>query len=131
LKYKVKYSESYKIGKKRVKTFAEYLGKKIIPLNHTENYYGVIKMSFEKRLQKAIAKKEAQMEKEKQKIDKLKEKLDSGKITRAQFNIKKMHHEELIKAMSSRMRVLQGGLTKEKRHQEEKAEKKKEKKSNI
>jgi hypothetical protein len=88
-------------------------------------------MSFEKRLQKAIAKKEAQMEKEKQKIDKLKEKLDSGKITRAQFNIKKMHHEELIKAMSSRMRVLQGGLTREKRHQEEKAEKKKEKKSNI
>lgn len=84
-------------------------------------------MSFGKRLQKAIAKKEAQMVKEKQKIDILKEKLDAGKITRAEFNIKKKHHEEKIKAMSSRMRVLQGGLTREKRHQEEKAEKKKEK----
>ncbi len=94
---------------------------------HTENNYGVNKMSFETRLKKAIAKKEAQMVKEKQKIDALKEKLDSGKITRAQFNIKKGNHEEIIKAMSSRMRVLQGGLTKEKRHQEEKAEKKKEK----
>jgi hypothetical protein len=84
-------------------------------------------MSFETRLKKGIAKKEAQIEKEKQKIDKLKEKLDTGKITRAEFNIKKKHHEETIKAMSSRMRVLQGGLTREKRHQEEKAEKKKEK----
>ena len=84
-------------------------------------------MSFEARLQKAIAKKEAQMEKEKQKIEMLKEKLDSGKITRAEYSIKKKHHEETIKAMSSRMRVLQGGLTREKRHQEEKAEKKKEK----
>ena len=84
-------------------------------------------MSFEARLQKAIAKKEAQMEKEKQKIEMLKEKLDAGKITRAEYSIKKKHHEETIKAMSSRMRVLQGGLTREKRHQEEKAEKKKEK----
>ena len=84
-------------------------------------------MSFEKRLHKAIAKKEIQIEKEKQKISLLKEKLDSGKITRAEFNIKKMHHDEIIKAMSSRMRVLQGGLTREKRHQEEKAEKKKKK----
>jgi hypothetical protein len=84
-------------------------------------------MSFEKRLNKAIAKKEKQMEKEKQKINILEEKLDSGKITRAQFNIKRKHHEEIIKAMSSRMRVLQGGVTRERRHQEEKAEKKKEK----
>jgi ribosomal protein L12E/L44/L45/RPP1/RPP2 len=84
-------------------------------------------MSFETRLQKGITKKEAQMEKEKQKIDILKEKLDSGKITRAKFNIQKKHHEEIIKAMSSRMRTLQGGLTREKRNQEEKAEKKKEK----
>ena len=84
-------------------------------------------MSFETRLKKGIAKKEAEMDKEKQKIDVLKEKLDSGKITRAEFNIKKKNHEETIKAMSSRMRTLQGGLTREKRHQEEKAEKKKEK----
>ena len=75
-------------------------------------------MSFETRLQKAIAKKEVQMEKEKQKIEMLKEKLDAGKITRAEYSIKKKHHEETIKAMSSRMRVLQGGLTREKRHQE-------------
>ena len=82
-------------------------------------------MSFETRLKKGIAKKEAEIDKEKQKIDLLKEKLDSGKITRAEFNIKKKHHEETIKAMSSRMRTLQGSLTKEKRHQEENAEKKK------
>ena len=44
----------------------------------------------------------------------------------ANKNVKKI--EEKIRAMDARMRVLQGGLTKEKRHQEEQAEEKKKKK---
>lgn len=81
-------------------------------------------MSFEKRLEKAIAKKEKEIEKEKQRISLLESKLDSGKMTRAEFNIKRKRIEEKIKALNSRMRVLQGGLTREKRHQDEIAEKK-------
>lgn len=85
-------------------------------------------MSFQKRLKKAIAKKVKAIEKEKIKIEVLREKLDSHKITRAEFNIKRKRIEEKIRAMDSRMRVLQGGLTREKRHQEELAEEKKKKK---
>ena len=85
-------------------------------------------MSFQKRLEKAIAKKVKAIEKEKIKIEVLREKLDSHKITRAEFNIKRKRIEEKIRAMDSRMRVLQGGLTREKRHQEELAEEKKKKK---
>jgi len=85
-------------------------------------------MSFEKRLEKSIAKKEKAIEKEHQRIGTLKEKMDSGKITRAEYNIKKKKVEEKIRVMSSRMRVLQGGLTKEKRHQIELAEEKRKKK---
>ncbi|PNX46233.1 MAG: hypothetical protein BV457_07065 [Thermoplasmata archaeon M9B1D] len=81
-------------------------------------------MSFEKRLEKAIEKKEKEIEKEKQRITLLQSKLDSGKITRAEFNIKRKRIEEKIRALDSRMRVLQGGLTREKRHQEELVEKK-------
>ena len=85
-------------------------------------------MSFEKRLEKAIEKKGKEIEKEKQRIEILHGKLDSGKMTRAEFNIKRKKMEERIKALSSRMRVLQGGLTREKRHQEEAAEEKEKKK---
>jgi len=53
---------------------------------------------------------------------------DDHKITRAEFNIKKRQIEEHINEMKTRMRVLQGGLAKEKRHQEEKAEAKLKKK---
>lgn len=98
---------------------------KIIPLRRTEKNCGVNKMSFEQRLEKSIAKKEKAIEKEEQKIDALKEKLDSGKITRAKYNIEKKKIEAKIRAMSSRMRVLQGGLAKEKRHQIELEEKNK------
>ena len=41
-----------------------------------EKTYGVNNMSFEKRLQRSIAKKEKDIEKEKKKIEVLKEKLD-------------------------------------------------------
>jgi len=85
-------------------------------------------MSFEKRLEKAIDRKEKEIEKEHKKIDLLEEKFNDHKITRAEFNIKKKKILEKIKAMSSRMRVLQGGLTREKRHQEELAEEKQKKK---
>jgi hypothetical protein len=81
-------------------------------------------MSFEKRLEKAVEKKEKEIEKEKQRITLLHTKLDSSKITRAEFNIKRKRIEEKIKALNSRMRVLQGGIARERRHQEELAEKK-------
>jgi hypothetical protein len=85
-------------------------------------------MSFEKRLAKAIAKKEKEIERERKKIEVLQGRFDAGKITRAELNIKKKKTEEKIRALNSRMRVLQGGLTKEKRHQEELAEEKEKKK---
>ena len=85
-------------------------------------------MSFEKRLGRNIEKKEKVIAKEKQKIELLKEKLDSHKINRAEYNIKKKKIGEKIRFMDSRMRTLQGGLTKEKRHQEELAEEKSKKK---
>ena len=85
-------------------------------------------MSFEKRLEKTIAKKQQQIEKEQRKIEALKEKLDNGKITRATYSIKKGKIEAGIRSVSSRMRVLQGGLTREKRHQEEASEEKQKKK---
>lgn len=61
------------------------------------------------------------------KIAELEEKCDSKKITRADFSIKKKQHDERIHALSSRIRVLQGGIVREKQHQEEKAEAKKKK----
>ena len=54
-------------------------------------------------------------------------KCENHKIAKAEFNVKKSHIDEKIRAMDSRMRVLQGGVTKEKRHLEEKAEEKRKK----
>ena len=89
-------------------------------------------MSFITRLEKSIEKKERIKDKEKMKIEELREKLDNHSITRAEFNIKKKKIEEKIRAIDSRIRVLQGGISKEKKHQEEKhkieQEKKKKKK---
>ena len=85
-------------------------------------------MSFLKRLEKKIDVKEKQIEKQRHEIDNIKEKFDSGKITRAKYNIKKNKIEEKIKTLNARMRVLQGLHTKERRHQEKVAEKKKKKK---
>ena len=80
-----------------------------------------------KRLERSIEKKEKEIEREKTKIAHLQQKLDAGKITRGEFNIKKKHIEEKIRAMDSRIRVLQGGMAREKRHQEEREEEKKKK----
>jgi hypothetical protein len=101
---------------------------RIIPLRRIGKNYGVNKMSFEKRLEKTIAKKEKAIKKEQQKIEMLKEKIDSGKITRAEYNLKKKGVEEKIRTMNSRVRILQGMIAKEKRRQEELAEEKMKKK---
>ena len=85
-------------------------------------------MGFIDRLEKNIAKLEKRIEKEKTKIVDLQEKCDAKRVTKAEFNIKKKHHETRIRAMDSRMRILQGGLAKEKKHIEERAKEKEEKK---
>ena len=85
-------------------------------------------MGFIERLERNIAKLEKRIEREEHKIQNLREKCEQKKITKADFNIKKRHIDERINAMKSRIRVLQGGMTKEKRHQEEKAEEKRKKK---
>lgn len=84
-------------------------------------------MGFIERLEKNIAKLEKRTEKEKQKIVQLNERCDSKKITKANFNIKKRQVEEKIHAMDMRIRVLQGGIVREKQSQEDKAEEKEKK----
>ncbi len=81
-------------------------------------------MSFARKLERNILNLEKNIEKDHDKIDELRAKCESHKITKAEFNVKKRHIEEKIRAMDSRMRVLQGGIAKEKRHLEEKAEEK-------
>ena len=56
-------------------------------------------MGFLERLQKKIVVKEKHIAKEREKIDDLKVKLDSHKLTRAQYNIKKKHFEEKIRSI--------------------------------
>jgi hypothetical protein len=85
-------------------------------------------MGFIERLEKNIAKLEKKIEKEQLKIAALNERCESKKITKAEFNLKKRHHDEHIHAFSSRIRVLQGGIVREKQHIEEKAEEKEKKK---
>ena len=62
------------------------------------------------------------------KITDLQTRYESRKITRATFNLKKKRIEERIRAINSRLRVLRGGIAREKRHEEEKAEIKRKKK---
>ena len=99
-----------------------------MPLRHIEKNCGVNNMSFIKRLERNIAKKEKAIEAEKRKIEELKDKCDSHSITRADYKIKKNRIEEKIRSMNSRVRVLQGGITKEKKHLEEKEKEKMRKK---
>jgi hypothetical protein len=84
-------------------------------------------MGFIERLEKNIAKLEKRIEKEQMKITQLTERCESKKITKAEHNIKKRQVEEKIHAMNARIRVLQGGIVREKQHQEEKAEEKEKK----
>jgi len=99
-----------------------------MPSRHIEENYGVNNMGFIQRLERNIAKKEKAIEVEKKKIEELKDKCDSHIITRAEYKIKKNHIEEKIRSLNSRMRVLQGGITKEKKHLEEKEKEKMKKK---
>lgn len=85
-------------------------------------------MGFIERLERNIAKLEKRIGKEQIKIEHLRENCESKKITKAEFNIKKMRIEAKIHSMNSRIRVLQGGMTKEKKHQDEKAKEKQKKK---
>ena len=85
-------------------------------------------MGFIDRLEKNIAKLEKKIEKEQQRIAQLEAKCESKKITKAEFSLKKRHHDERIHAYSARVRVLQGGIVREKQHIEEKAEEKEKKK---
>lgn len=80
-------------------------------------------MSFIDRLEKNIMKKEKAIEKEKQNLSDLKEKLDSNELTRAKYNLKKSKIENKIRFMNSRMRTLKGMMIKERKHQEEKRKK--------
>ncbi|DAC71974.1 MAG TPA: hypothetical protein DSN98_07660 [Thermoplasmata archaeon] len=79
-------------------------------------------------MEKNIAKLEKRIEKEELKIVALEARCESKKITKAEFNLKKRRHDEHIHAWSSRIRVLQGGIVREKQHIEERAEEKEKKK---
>lgn len=85
-------------------------------------------MGFIERLERNIAKLEKRIERQQMKIDQLTKKYENKKMTKADYNIKKTQIEARIHAMGSRIRVLQGGITKEKKHLEEKAKEKEEKK---
>ena len=89
---------------------------------------GVRTMGFIERLERNIAKLEKKIEKEKEKIAQLEAKCESKKITKAEFNIKRKRHDDQVHAWSARIRVLQGGIVREKQHIEEKAEEKEKKK---
>ena len=81
-------------------------------------------MGFIERLEKNIVKLQKKIEREELKIAQLSAKCDGKKITKAEFVLKKRAHEEHIHAWSSRVRVLQGGIVREKQHQKDKAEEK-------
>ena len=81
-------------------------------------------MSLAGRLERNIVKLKKNIEKDHEKIDEIGAKCESHNITRGKFSVKRKHIEEKIRAMDSRMRVLQGGIAKDKRHLEEKAEEK-------
>lgn len=85
-------------------------------------------MGFIERLEKNIIKLQKKMEKEQMKIAQLEAKSESKKITKAEFVLKKRPHDEHVHAMSARIRVLQGGIVREKQAQEDKAEEKEKKK---
>jgi hypothetical protein len=85
-------------------------------------------MGFIERLEKNITKLQTNIEKEQMKIAQLEEKCDSKKITKAEFCLKKRHHDEHIRAMNTRIRVLQGGIVRENEHIKERAEEKEKKK---
>lgn len=85
-------------------------------------------MAFVDRLQKNINRLEKRIEREQRKIESLHQRCQSKQITKAEYSLKKKRIGEKIHAMNSRIRVLQGGMAREKKHIEEKAEEKRKKK---
>ena len=85
-------------------------------------------MAFIDRLQRNINKLEKRIEREQKKIESLHQRCENKQITKAEYSLKKKRIEEKIHAMNSRMRVLQGGIAREKKHLEEKRKEKEEKK---
>ncbi|HEB37721.1 MAG TPA: hypothetical protein ENI14_03570 [Thermoplasmatales archaeon] len=84
-------------------------------------------MALIKRLEKQIEKIEKRIQKNEEKIRELKSKYDAKKISRAEFNIKKQKYEAMIHGLNARIRILKGGIAREKRKEEEKKEKEGEK----
>ena len=80
-----------------------------------------------KRLERQIGKLEDRIRKSEDRIRELREKYEAKKITKAEFNIKKRKYEELIHGLNARIRILKGGIAREKRKEEEKRKKKEEK----
>ncbi|RLF37390.1 MAG: hypothetical protein DRN00_00295 [Thermoplasmata archaeon] len=76
-----------------------------------------------RRLEKQIEKLENKIRKNEEKIRELREKYEAKKITRAEFNIKKRKYEEMIHGLNARIRILKGGIAREKRKEEEKRRK--------
>ena len=78
-----------------------------------------------KRLEKNIARCEKEIEKTRKKIEELERDYKANKITKAKFNIKKRTYEDRINALNARIRVIRGGIVREKKREEEKKEKEK------
>ncbi|HDM25373.1 hypothetical protein B6U70_01530 [Euryarchaeota archaeon ex4484_162] len=78
-----------------------------------------------KRLEKNIARCEKEIEKTRKKIEELERDYKANKITKAKFNIKKRKYEDRINALNARIRVIRGGIVREKKREEEKKEKEK------
>ncbi len=76
------------------------------------------------RLEKNIEKLNERIKKNEKKIQELREKLDAKKITRAEFNIKKRKYEDRIHGINARIRILHGGIAREKREAEKKKKEK-------
>jgi len=72
--------------------------------------------SFEREIKKL----EDNIEKQQKKIEDLKEKYREKKISGDSFSLKKEKIVDKIRAMNSRMRLLQGGIVREKRFLQDK-----------
>ncbi|KAA0007910.1 MAG: hypothetical protein FE037_05405 [Thermoplasmata archaeon] len=80
-------------------------------------------MGLIERLEKNIEKLEKRIEKNKQKIEELERKYREKKLTKADFIKKKRKYEDLIHGLNARIRILRGGIAREKREMEEKKKK--------
>ncbi len=80
-------------------------------------------MGLLERLERNIEKLEKKIEKNKQKIQELEKRYEEKKITKAEFIKKKRKYEDRIHGLNARIRILRGGIAREKREMEEKKKK--------